>query len=107
MKITKVMVNRKFFLGNFETLDMAAEAELSEQDNPLEVWQILRDNIEMQYISMGNKKSQAPPPMKDPQPKQETTKPTVNDPLVCACGAPKKPNFNQCYLCWEKARVPK
>jgi hypothetical protein len=25
-----------------------------------------------------------------------------DDPLVCACGQPKKAGFKQCYACWEK-----
>lgn len=56
MKITKVMVNRKFNLGGYESLDMAAEAELNETDNPLEIWNIIRDNIEMCFTDMQRKK---------------------------------------------------
>ena len=55
MKITKVSVNRKFNLGNYETLDLAGEAELSEKDSPLEVWEIIRDNIEMEFQAMQRK----------------------------------------------------
>ena len=76
MKVTKVMVNRKFNLGNYETLDMAAEAELNDTDNPLEIWQVLRDNIEMEYIAMQNKTkptpTSKPQPTPQPQPKQSS-----------------------------------
>lgn len=62
------MVNRKFNLGNYETLDLAAEAELNETDNPLEVWNIIRDNIEMQFINMQKPKPKAsePVPLQNP-----------------------------------------
>ena len=56
MKITKVSFNRKFNLGNYESLDVGAEAELGENDNALEVWSILRDNSEMWYIDQQRKK---------------------------------------------------
>ena len=73
MKVTKVMVNRKFNLGNYETLDMAAEAELNDTDNPLEIWQVLRDNIEMEYIVMQNKTKPTPPqPTPTAQPQEAT-----------------------------------
>ena len=79
MKITKIMVNRKFNLGNYESLDMAAEAEISEADNPLEILAVLRDNIEMEYIAMQNKKTQPAPstttsPFKRVEPKKEEPK---------------------------------
>ena len=70
MKINKVSVSRKFNLGNYETLDMAAEAELNEKDSPLEVWEILRDNIEMEFQSMQRKDRKAPTPMSDQALKQ-------------------------------------
>jgi len=65
MKITKVMVNRKFSLGNFENIDVAAEAELSETDNALDVWTILKDNAEMWFTNQQRKDkttSLTPPP---------------------------------------------
>jgi len=110
MKIVKVMVNRKFNLGNYETLDMAAEAELNDNDNPLEVWQIIRDNIEMEYITMQQKKTkQEPPkpltpsqPVEPVKPKANTTKEGDTCPK---CGAKKKPGFLLCYNCHEEEKA--
>lgn len=56
MQIKVVTVNRKFNLTNYEMLSLGAEAELSPDDNALEVWNILRDNIEMCFIDMQRKK---------------------------------------------------
>jgi hypothetical protein len=66
LNITKVSYSRKYNLGNYESLDVAAEAVLNEKDNPLEVWTILADNTEMWYIAEKNKKA-------NPQPKQPST----------------------------------
>jgi hypothetical protein len=107
MKITKVMVNRKFNLGNYETLDIAAEAELNETDNPLEIWGVLKDNIEMSFIDMQKKKvtpqqipaSIAPSPVAAKLPAQLANE---KESLVCACGKAKKAGFNQCYDCYMK-----
>jgi hypothetical protein len=75
LRIIKVSVNRKFNLGNYETLDMSAEAELSENDKPLEIWEILRDNIEMEFSAMQRKDRKAPTPASDQATKpQPTTK---------------------------------
>jgi hypothetical protein len=65
MRITKVSVSRKFNLGNYESCDMAAEAELNENDKPLEIWEILRDNIEMEFAAMQRKDRKAPTPASD------------------------------------------
>jgi hypothetical protein len=74
LNITKVSYSRKYNLGNYETLDVAAEAVLNEKDNPLEVWTILADNTEMWYIAEKNKKA-------NPQPKQPSTpQPQVTQP---------------------------
>ena len=51
MKITKVNVTRKFNLGNYESIDIGMEAEVTPEENPNETMQILRDNIEMEYIN--------------------------------------------------------
>ena len=56
MKITKVAVTRKFNLTNYESLDLTAEAELAENENVLEAWNILRDNAEMCFIDMQRKR---------------------------------------------------
>ena len=66
MNITKVSYSRKYNLGNYETLDVAAEAVLNEKDNPLEAWSILADNTEMWFIAEKNKKA-------NPQQKQPST----------------------------------
>ena len=60
MKITKVSFNRKFNLGNYETLDAGMEAELTEKDNPQEMLTILKDNVEMWFIGQQRKKPQTP-----------------------------------------------
>ena len=50
----------------------------------------------------------APPTPQLTTPKPTTTNEnTSKDSLVCACGKPKKAGYNTCYVCWEKARVPK
>lgn len=59
MKITKVAFNRKFNLGNSETLDASMEAELTEKDNPQEALTILRDNVEMWFIDQQRRKPAA------------------------------------------------
>jgi hypothetical protein len=97
MKITKVMVNRKFNLGNYESIDVAAEAELSEKDTAFEVWSILKDNADNWFMESKKPKPVQVPPSVAPSP--VTPK---DDSLVCACGAPKKASFKQCYSCWEK-----
>ena len=114
MKITKVSVNRKFNLGNYETLDMAAEAELNEKDNPLEVWNIIRDNIEMCFTDMQRPKPKPvqpehpkPSPFKRvEQQKQEAPKDTGKDGTICpSCGGNKKPGYEICYNCHEAEKA--
>ena len=70
MRITKVSFNRKFNLGNYESLDVYAEAELSQTDNPLDVWTVLRDNTEMWYRDSSKKPvgEQANQPIEQPKP---------------------------------------
>lgn len=106
MKITKVMVNRKFNLGNYETLDLAAEAEINDTDNPIETWNILRDNIEMTAFNMQRKT--ATPPQQPPAPKPSPFKKAEpsNDGTKCPkCGATKKPQFDLCYSCHEEEKA--
>jgi len=71
MRITKVAFTRKFNLGNYESLDVHAEAELNDKDNPLESWSILRDNTEMWFIDQQRKKpsEQQNTPVEQPQEK--------------------------------------
>lgn len=90
INITKVSYTRKYNLGNYESLDLSAEAQLFDKDNLLEAWSILADNTEMWFIDYQRKKTQ--PPMKpEPQPapekqakptalfKEETIKNTLTD----------------------------
>jgi hypothetical protein len=73
VNITKVSFNQKFNLGNYESIDVGAEAQLSDKDNPLEVWTILRDNAEMWFISEKNKKPT--PHLEQPLPLPQTSTP--------------------------------
>ena len=74
MKITKVMFNRKFNLSNYESLDIAAEAELIDDSvNVLEAWSILKDNAEMWFIDQQRKKTQALQQPVAPKPVQPST----------------------------------
>jgi replication factor A1 len=74
VKITKVSFSRKYNLGNYETLDVGAEAELTEQDNPLEAWSILRDNAEMWFIDQQRKKDAEASGAQTPSPKDSSVK---------------------------------
>lgn len=121
MKITSVTVARKFNLGNYEMLSLSAEAELSEQDNPHEVWNILRDNIEMCFTDMQRKKDkpvdtehhgyrdQTTSPKKMPYQiaNENTANPdTSKQGETCPkCGGHKKSGFTLCYLCYEKEKT--
>jgi hypothetical protein len=40
-------------------------------------------------------------------PAQMANENTTKESLVCACGKPKKSGYSQCFVCWEKGRVPK
>ena len=57
MKIDRAIVSRKFNLGNYESLDMALEYQLTEGDNPKQVLAELREAIEMEFIDMQRKGS--------------------------------------------------
>jgi hypothetical protein len=98
MKITKVMVNRKYNLGNYETLDIAAEAELSEKDTAYEVWSILKDNADNWFMEMRNPKPKpAPVPVVQPAPKPASTlKPENKCPN---CGKWKGSTYPVCASC--------
>lgn len=47
MKPTAISINRKFNLGNYETLDVGLEATLTEQDNPLDAFRQLENMTEL------------------------------------------------------------
>ena len=71
MKIKKVTFTRKFNLGNYESYDVSAEAELAENENFLDVWTILRDNAEMWHLDQQRKTEKQPPqPQLKPQPRE-------------------------------------
>ena len=91
MNITKVAYSRKFNLGNYETLDLSIEAQLSEKDNPLEVWSILADNAEMWFIAQNNKQTAKLQPQQTQQP-QASQQPAAS-PLPSPSPTPIK---------WEK-----
>ncbi len=101
MQIKLVKVQQKFNLGNYQSLSLAAEAELNEKDNPLEAWNILRDNIEMCFTDMQRKRNQPTQQQKpQTQPKKQP------DPTVCpVCGGKKKPEYQLCYNCYEKEKA--
>lgn len=107
MKIKVVTVNRKFNLGNYEMLSLGAEAELNDTDNPLEVWQILRDNIEMEFIAMQKPKPASPNTATPSKPVESTSQPQPTKkpvaPNVCPqCGGAKKPQYELCFHCHEE-----
>jgi hypothetical protein len=60
MKLTAISLNRKFNLGNYETLDVGLEAQLSEKDNPLDAWKQLEDLAEM-HLQTRTAKPEAKP----------------------------------------------
>jgi len=62
MNITKASYSRKFNLGNYESMDVSAEADLAPDDSVLDVWTVLRDNAEFWFNDQKNKK---------PNPRQE------------------------------------
>jgi hypothetical protein len=101
MKIVKVMVNHKFNLGNYETLDIAAEAELSEHDTAFEVWSILKDNAEHWFMESKKPKPPQVPQSVAPSPvasKSSTVKPENKCPN---CGKWKDTRYPICYTCHE------
>lgn len=107
MNINKVAVTRKFNLGNYESLDLSAEATLNEKDNPLEVWQILRDNIEMEFVAMQKPKPQPKTPAQlaneNTEKRQQQTA-IPKDTICPKCGGKKKPEYELCYLCHEATK---
>jgi hypothetical protein len=112
MNISKVSVTRKFFLGNFETLDMSAEADITlPNENFKQVLGELREAIEMEYIDMQRVKPTQTQQTKMPaQMANEHTamkKQTAQaDPTKCPkCGANKKPQYDLCYLCFEEEKA--
>ena len=68
MKTTKVTFNRKFNIGNYQTIDVGGEIELGEKDNMLEAWTIGIDNAEMWHLDYQRKmeKKQETPKLEPP-----------------------------------------
>ena len=65
MKLDRVKLNRKYNLGNYETLDVSFEAEITEQDNPLDTLKGLEDMAEL-YLQSRTSRTEQP----KPQPKE-------------------------------------
>jgi hypothetical protein len=87
MRIIEVTYQRKINTGNYENVCIGAKAELGPNDNPQEVWSILKDNVEMWWVDQQKPKPVVP------------VVPQV-DPLKCPkCGGTKKPQFPLCYRC--------
>ena len=61
MKLDRVKLNRKYNLGNYETIDVCFEAETTEQDNPLNVLKGLEDLAEL-YLQSRTAKTEKPKP---------------------------------------------
>jgi hypothetical protein len=98
MKITKVMVNRKFNLGNYESIDISAEAELGEKDTAFEVWSILKDNADNWFMESKKPKPVQVPPSVAPSPVQP--KPTLKSENKCPnCGKWKGSTYPVCATC--------
>lgn len=76
MKLTNASLERTYNLGNYESLRVGLEAQLSEQDNPLDVWKQLEDLAEMYLqtrLSKATSKAEVKPaaePKPQPQPQQ-------------------------------------
>lgn len=94
MKITKVSFTRKFNLGNYESLDVAAEAELNENDNALEVWSILKDNAEMWFIDQ-QRKDKKPSPTSNPQAEKQSAPSAIPPNQPAPSTSPSTPHQNQ------------
>lgn len=93
MKPTVVKYQRKFNTGNYENFGLAIEAELGPNDNPLEVWSILKDNVEMWWVDQ-----QKPKPVEPIIPQA--------DPAKCPkCGGTKKPQYDLCWKCHEEEKA--
>ena len=124
MKIVNAYIERTYNLGNYQSLKIGFEANLSETDKPLEVTRDLEMLIHQHYENTMQKEAnkpapetpspfkQVPVPQKSPAQlaNENTTKreQAAKDPAVCPkCGGQKKPSFPQCYNCWEKERAAK
>ena len=73
MKIEKVTLNRKFNLGNYETLDCGFEASRVNTDNPLDVFKQLEDVAEL-YLESRLKPTKAEKPPYVPKPDEMSPK---------------------------------
>lgn len=71
MELDRVKLNRKYNLGNYETIDVGFEAETNEQDNPLDVLKHLEDMAELYLQARTAKTEQKPQPKPQPKPKPE------------------------------------
>ncbi len=89
MKIDRVSLERKFNLGNYETLDVGLEAMLGEKDNPLDVWKQLEDLAEL-YLQARTAKPETKPASAEAPKLAVAPKPVVTPPT----SPPQVPFFN-------------
>ncbi|MCJ7632454.1 hypothetical protein MUP77_08690 [Candidatus Bathyarchaeota archaeon] len=71
MKLTNASLERTYNLGNYESLRVGLEAQLSEQDNPLDVWKQLEDLAEMYLQTRLSKAEEKPVAKAKPAAKQD------------------------------------
>jgi hypothetical protein len=113
MNIKKIAITRKFNLGNYESLDLTAEADLLETDGLTASLMILRESIEMAYTDMQRVKPaapQKPAPQTVKSPMQLANEATTQreaakgDPTKCPkCGGRKsKRSHNASYATPKK-----
>lgn len=53
MKVTHVLVKRKYNLGNYQTLDLQLEADITKDEDPVEVMKKLEKLINDYYQGRG------------------------------------------------------
>jgi hypothetical protein len=124
MKVTQVHIERTFNLGQYESLKVGFEAELTESDKPLEVAADLEMLIHQHYENRHAKANAATTPtpaMAKPTQTTTTNKSPMQlanenqakreqaakaDPTICPrCGHNKKPQYDLCYNCFEEERA--
>ena len=105
MKVTKVHVERTFNLGPYESLKVGFEADLAEDEKPLDASYELEFLTQTHFENRQKTKPQTPAPQAQPvKPAPPTTKTNSNVHTTCPkCGETKKPEYELCYLCWEEA----
>lgn len=79
MKLDRVKLNRKYNLGNYETLDVGFETETTEQDNPLDVLKRLENIAEMYLQTRLSKAEEKPAAAPKPVVTPPTSPPHIPD----------------------------